>query len=46
MASKEPKIRRQPAAGTTTDIALTIPDTLEIIRNPGNATTQSVITAE
>jgi hypothetical protein len=43
MAPKEPKISKQAAAGTTTDITLTIPETLEIIRKPGNATCQSVI---
>jgi hypothetical protein len=41
--SQKPKIRKQAAAGATTDITLTIPETLEIIRKPGNAICQSVI---
>jgi hypothetical protein len=45
MASKGPTITKQ-AASVTMDITLTIPETLEIIRNPGNATSQRVITAE
>jgi hypothetical protein len=45
MAPKEPKKSKQAAAGTTTDIIFTIPETLEIIRKPGNATCQSVIMA-
>ena len=45
MAHKEPKISKQAAAGTTRDITLTIPETFEIIRKPGNATCQSVIMA-
>jgi len=45
MAPKEPKISKQAAAGTTRDITLTIPETLEIIRKPGNATCQTVIMA-
>jgi hypothetical protein len=32
MASTEHKISKQAAAGTTRDITLTIPETLEIIR--------------
>jgi hypothetical protein len=32
MAPKEPKIPKQAAAGTTTDITLTIPETLKLIR--------------
>ena len=45
MALKEPKISTQAAAGTTRDITLTIPDTLDTIRKPGNATSQNVIMA-
>jgi len=45
MAPKEPKISKQAAAGTTTDITLTIPETLKLIRKPGNAICQSVIMA-
>jgi phosphoenolpyruvate-protein kinase (PTS system EI component) len=45
MASREPKISTQADTGTTTDITLTIPETLEIIMNPGNATSHSVIMA-
>jgi hypothetical protein len=41
MAPKEPKLSKQAAAGTTTDIILTIPETLEIIWRAGSATTQS-----
>jgi len=39
MASKELKISKQTAAGTY-HITLTIPETLEKIRNRGNATSQ------
>ena len=42
MASKEPKICKQAAAGTTRHITFTIPETLEITRNPGNATSIQV----
>jgi hypothetical protein len=45
MAPKEPKISKQVAAGTTRDITFTIPVILEIIRKPGNATSQNVIMA-
>ena len=45
MASTEPTISKQGAAGTITDIILTIPETLEIIRKPGSATYQCVIMA-
>jgi hypothetical protein len=45
MASTEPKISKQGAAGTITDITLTILEKLEIIRNSGSATTQSIIMA-
>jgi hypothetical protein len=45
MASTEPKISEQAAAGITTDITFIIPQTLEIIRKPGSATCQSVIMA-
>jgi hypothetical protein len=43
MAPKEPKISKQAAAGITRNI--TFPETTEIIRKPGNATSQSVIMA-
>jgi hypothetical protein len=39
-ASKEPKVSKRGAAGTIRDITLTIPETLEIIRKPGSATSQ------
>jgi hypothetical protein len=42
MAPKEPKISKQAAAGTT-DITLTILNTLKLIRKPENATRQSII---
>jgi hypothetical protein len=45
MTSTEPKISKQGAACTIRDITLTIPETLEIIRKPGSATSQSIITA-
>ena len=45
MVPKEPKISEQAAAGITRDITFTIPETTEIIRKPGSATCQSVITA-
>jgi hypothetical protein len=45
VAPTEPKISKQAAAGTTMDITFTIPQTLKIIRKPGNATCQSVIMA-
>jgi hypothetical protein len=45
MVSKEPKINKQAVAGTTRHITFTIPETLEIIRKPGTATSQSVILA-
>jgi hypothetical protein len=45
MVPKEPKITKQSAVGITRDITFTIPETLEIIRKPGNATSQSVIRA-
>jgi hypothetical protein len=45
MAQKEPKISKQATVGTTRDITLTIPQTLDIIRKLGNATCQSVIIA-
>jgi hypothetical protein len=44
MAPKESKISKQAVAGTIMDITLTIPDTLEIIRKPGSATSQFVVT--
>jgi len=45
MAPKEPKISKQAAAGTTSHITLTIPETLETIRKHGSATRQSVTMA-
>jgi hypothetical protein len=45
MASTEPTMSKQGAAGTIRDITLTIPETLEIIRKPASATSQSHITA-
>ena len=45
MASTEPKISKQGAAGTITDITLTIPETLEIIRKSRSATSQSITMA-
>jgi hypothetical protein len=45
MALKEPKISKKAAAGTKRDITFTIPDTLEIVWKPGNATSQNVIMA-
>jgi hypothetical protein len=45
MAPKEPKISKYAAAGITRHITFTIPETLEIIRKPGVATSQSVIMA-
>jgi hypothetical protein len=45
MASKEPKINKQAAAGKTRHMTLTIPEKLETIRKPGNATRQSVTMA-
>ena len=43
MAPKESKISKQVATGTTRHITLKIPETLEIIRKPGNAICQSII---
>jgi hypothetical protein len=45
MALKESKIYKQAVDGTTRHITLTIPDTRQIIRKPGSATSQSDITA-
>jgi len=45
MAPKKFKICKQADAGTTSHITLSIPDTLEIIRKPGGATSQSDIIA-
>jgi hypothetical protein len=36
---------QQAAAGITRHITFTIPETLEIIRNPGSATSQSIFRA-
>jgi len=41
----EPKICKLGTAGTTMDKTLTNPETLEIIRKPGNARSQNVIMA-
>jgi len=45
MASTEIKISKQGAGGTIQDITLTFPETFEIIRKSGSATTQSIIMA-
>jgi hypothetical protein len=45
MASRKPKISKQAAAGITRHIKFTIRETLEIIRKPGSATSQSIIMA-
>jgi hypothetical protein len=45
MASIATKINKQSFAGTTRDITLKIPETLEIIRKPGSATSQHAIMA-
>jgi len=45
MPSTKPKKSKRRAAGTITDITLTIPETLEIITKSGNATSQSIIMA-
>ena len=45
MACTETKISKRGTAGTIQDITLTIPQMFEIIRKPGNATTQSIIMA-
>jgi hypothetical protein len=45
MAPTESKICKQAVVGTTRHKTLTIPDTPEIIRKPGSATSQSVIIA-
>jgi hypothetical protein len=45
MAFKKPKISKQAAAGKTKHITLSIPETREIIRRPGIATSQSIIMA-
>jgi hypothetical protein len=45
MAPKEPTISKQAAAGTTRHVTFTIPETLQIIWKPGNATSQNVIMA-
>ena len=45
MASTEPIISKQGAAGTIRDRTLTIPETLQIIRKPGSVTSQSIIMA-
>jgi len=41
----EEKICKLGAAGTTRDITLTIPETLEIIRKPASAKSQCIIMA-
>jgi hypothetical protein len=45
MAPKESKICKEAAAGIKVHIMLTISESLDIIRKPGNARSQSVITA-
>jgi hypothetical protein len=45
MALKGPKISKQKVGVTTTEITSTVPETLEIIRKPGSATSQSIILA-
>jgi len=45
MASIQPKISKQAAAGIKRHITFTILETLEIIRKPGSATSHSVIKA-
>jgi hypothetical protein len=45
MVLKESKISKQAAAGITRHITFTIPETLEIIRKPGSATSQSILMA-
>jgi len=45
MAPLEPKISTAVATVTTSDILFTVPETLEIIRKLGNATSQTVIMA-
>jgi len=43
MAPKEQKTRKKVAAVKTRDAIFTFPETLEIIRKPGNYTCQNVI---
>jgi hypothetical protein len=45
MAPKEPKINKQAVAGKTTDMRITTLKTLNIIRKPASATSQSIIMA-
>jgi len=45
MAPKESKISIQVAASTTRDIKFTIPETIEIIRKPGSATSHHDVMA-
>jgi hypothetical protein len=45
MVPTEPKTSKQSAICITRHITFTIPDALEIIRKPGNATSQNVIMA-
>jgi hypothetical protein len=40
MAPTEPKISKEAATVTTTDIPFTVAETLQIIKKPGNATSQ------
>ena len=42
MALKQSKISKQATAGITRNTTFTIPETLEIIRKPGSATSQSI----
>jgi len=43
MIPKEPKISKQAAASITRHITFMIPETIEIIRKLGSATSQSII---
>jgi len=45
MALKGPKKSKQKVAGTRREITSPIPEKLEIIMNPGNATSRSIILA-
>ena len=43
MAPNEPKISKQKVAGTKRHITFTTPETLEVIRKPGSATSQWIV---
>jgi len=45
MSPKEHKLSKHTVAGTTSDMIRTILDTLEIVRKPGSATSNSIIMA-